>query len=221
VAREHGHGTETRVKFTEQEFASFAIDSKEGLTRDDYIEAGRSYWMPQGGFEPKPFYSVGRIGPKLPPQRLAALRLQIYRAIKTAYTSWRQTRNLRTKWHRNLEPLLEEGLATYEMAACSSQMTDHRAVDKWRGQLLSALPPDHHFVGRAFTFAITIPDAIVEHVMKTYDYHEQGHRDVSFLFAVQCFPHYGAIASVWVYIGYLTPNKASRRKGRKGASDPA
>ena len=78
-------------------------------------------WLPfieEGVFEPpvpRPFYSVGRIGPKLPPQRLSALRLQIHRAVSAAYTSWRTTRTLRTRWLTKLEPLLNDGLATYEM----------------------------------------------------------------------------------------------------------
>jgi len=210
-----GHAeSDARVKFTDQEFSQFGIDAKEGLTRDDYVAAGPKYFMPQGGFEPKPFYSVGRIGPRLPPQRLGALRAQLYREIKKAYTSWRATRNLRTRWRRNLEAILEEGLATYEMAACSSVASDHRAVDKWRGRLLASLPHDHKFVGRAFTFSVTTPELIVDHIMRNYDYHEQGHKDVDFLFAVQCFPHYAAIASVWVYLGYIVPTAKAKGGGR-------
>jgi hypothetical protein len=43
----------------------------------------RDVWMPPA--PPRPFYSVGRIGPQLPPARLSALRLQLFRAIKNAY----------------------------------------------------------------------------------------------------------------------------------------
>ena len=120
---------------------------------------------------------VGRVGPKLPPQRLSALRLQLYRAIRSTFTAWRTTRSLRTRWLAKLEPTLEEGLHEYEAAACSSLETDARAVDKWRGRLIAALPPDHHFVGRAFSFSVTTPELVVEYLMTKYDYHEQGHRD--------------------------------------------
>ena len=72
--------------------------------------------------EPRPFYSVGRIGPQLPPQRLSALRLQLFRAIKAAYTDWRTTRSLRTRWASSLEPTLDLGLKALETAACSSHV---------------------------------------------------------------------------------------------------
>ena len=161
---------------------------------------------------PRPFYTVGRIGPKLPPSRLSALRLQLYRAIRNAYSEWRSTRNLRTRWATHLEPTLDVGLATLELAACSSMPTDQRAVDKWRGQLLADLPPDHRFVGRAFSFSITTPEVIVDHLMTAYQYHQYGHKEVAFVLAVQCFAHYGAIASTWVYVGCLVPKKKSRKK---------
>ena len=207
------------VEFSVREFSQFGTDMKDGLTRDDFIKCGSTYFMPQGGFEPRPFYSVGRIGPKLPTQRLGALRSQIYQAVKGAFASWRGTRNLRTRWHANLEPILEEGLAIYEMAACSSHATDHRAVDKWRGSLLTMLPVDHRYVGRAFTFSVTSPELIVDYLMSRHDYHEQGHKDVSFLLAVRCFSHYGAVASIWVYIGYLIPQLTSKRSEKKGKGD--
>ena len=58
-----------------------------------------------------------------------------------------------------------------ENAACSSNATEARAVDKWRGQLLANLPPDFKFVGRAFSFSVTTPELVVEHLMKNYSYH--------------------------------------------------
>ena len=144
------------------------------------------------------------------------LRQELYLAIKYGYQSWRGARGLRTHWHRNLEPVLEQGLATYEMAACSSLATDRRAVDKWRGRLLAALPPDHLLVGRALTFSITSPEMIVEYLLNNYDYHQKPHKDVGFLLAVQVFPHYAAIASVWVYVGNLVPH--AKGKGKRKAN---
>ena len=54
-----------------------------------------------------------------------------------------------------------------------------------------------------------------------HDYHEQGHKDVSFMLAVQCFPHYGAVASTWVFLGYITPHSklSKKRKGEKDDDD--
>ena len=117
-------------------------------------------WLPfikPGVFEPpppRPFYAVGRIGPKLPPARLSALRSQLLDALRAEYSAWRTTRSLKTRWHAKLEAALEKGLQTHEMAACSSQPTDTHAIDRWRGALLSILPPDHKFSGRAFSFSV-------------------------------------------------------------------
>jgi len=178
-----------------------------------FIDPG--VWVPPS--LPRPFYSVGRIGPQLPPQRLSALRMQLFRAIKSAYTEWRTTRSLRTRWATSLEPTLDEGLRTLEKAACSSQVTEARAVDKWRGQLLGVLPADYRFVGRAFSFSVTTPELVVDHLMEKYDYHTHGHKEVVFALSVQCYAHYGAVASTWVYVGYLTPH-AKSKKG-KGNED--
>ena len=181
-------------------------------------------WLPfiaKGVWEPpvppRPFYSVGRIGPKLPPARLSALRLQLFHAIRTAYTEWRSTRSLRTRWAARLEPVLDQGLATLERAKCSSLETDARAVDKWRGELLASLPPDYHFCGRAFSFSITTPELIVDYLMTQYPYHENGHKEIAFALSVQCFAHYGAVASTWVYLGWLAPH--ARRKNKNKDED--
>ena len=93
-------------------------------------------WLPfiaPGIFEPpppRPFYAVGRIGPMLPPLRLSALRSQLVRALRRECVAWRTTRNLKTQWAVALERVLEDGLRVHEKAACSSQATDARAVDK-------------------------------------------------------------------------------------------
>ena len=67
-----------------------------------FIDHGEDGWVPPA--PPRPFYSVGRIGPQLPPQRLSALKAQLFRAIKIAYADWRTTRSLRTRWASSLEP---------------------------------------------------------------------------------------------------------------------
>lgn len=176
-------------------------------------------WLPfvDGSWEAptqlRPFYSVARIGPQLPPQRLSALRGQLFRSIKAAYADWRTTRSLRTRWATTLEPTLDQGLQVLEKAACSSSSTEARAVDKWRGELLAALPPDYKFVGRAFSFSVTTPELVVDHLMSTFDYHTNGHKEAVFALAVQCFPHYGAVASTWVYIGVLHPHAKKKKKG--------
>ena len=125
-------------------------------------------WLPfiaPGIFEPspppRPFYAVAKIGPQLPPQRLSALRHQLLYSIKLAYTDWRATRSLRTRWATSLEPTLAIGLQMQETSACSSSVTEARAVDKWRGQLLQTLPPDYKFTGRALSFSVTTPDLVV------------------------------------------------------------
>lgn len=222
---------------------------------------------------PRPFYSVARIGPQLPPQRLSALRQQLFRSIKTAYSDWRTTRSLRTRWANSLEVTLDQvrcysnllpllltgsnttnfvqkcvrrrgilwqGLQVLETASCSSSITEARAVDKWRGQLLAALPPDYKFIGRAFSFSLTTPELVVrsfrrlqsrtctcyphcltpprdqvDHLMSCYDYHTNGHKEAVFALAVQCFPHYGAVASTWVYVGVLTPHAKKKKKGER------
>ena len=173
----------------------------------------RDVWEPPT--PPRPFYSIARLGPKLPPQRLSALRQQILQGIKTSYSEWRNTRNMRVRWHSKLESTLELGLATLEKAACSSEPTDQRAVDKWRGELLESLPPGYHFCGRALSFSITTTELIVNHVMTNYHYHENGHKDVAYSVAVKCFAHYGAVASTWVYIGWMTPHVTKKRKKDK------
>lgn len=183
--------------------------------------AERDRWSPfiqSGVFDPpppRPFYAVARLGPQLPPQRLSALRQQLFRSIKLAYSDWRTTRSLRTRWATALELTLDQGLRVLEQAACSSQVTDARAVDKWRGQLLSALPPDYKFVGRAFSFSVTTPELVVDHLMTHYDYHTNGHKQVVFALAVQCFAHYGAVASTWVYVGCLNPHASTKKKVAK------
>ena len=173
-----------------------------------FIEPG--VWEPHQ--PPRPFYSVARIGPQLPPQRLSALRLQLYRAIKSAYADYRTTRSLRTRWATNLEPTLDQGLQVLENAACSSSVTEMRAVDKWRGQLLGALPPDYKFIGRAFSFSVTTPELVVDYLMSNYSYHQNGHKEAVFALSVQVFAHYGAVASTWVYIGCLSPHAKAKKK---------
>ena len=121
----------------------------------------------------------------------------------------------RTRWATTLEATLDQGLTVLEGAACSSNLTETRAVDKWRGQLLAALPPDFSFVGRAFSFSVTTPELIVEHLMSKYSYHRNGHKEAVFALAVQCFAHYGAVASTWVYVAVLNPHNRSK-KGRGG-----
>ena len=111
--------------------------------------------------------------------------------------------------------MLDQGLATLEQAACSSSETDARAVDKWRGELLSFLPPDYHFCGRAFSFSVTTPELVVDYLLSNYKYHENGHKEVSFVLAVQCFAHYGAVASTWVYIGWLAPHTRKKKNAKE------
>ena len=173
----------------------------------------RDEWEPPT--PPRPFYSIARLGPKLPPQRLTALRQQIYSGVKGAYNEWRTTRSMKARWFAKLEPTLDEGLAILERAACSSAPTDQVAVDKWRGELLAALPPGVHFCGRALSFSITTTNLIVDHIMSKYKYHEHVHKDVVFALSVQCFAHYGAVASTWVYIGWLVPHVSKKKKKDK------
>ena len=59
------------------------------------------------------------------------------------------------------------------------------------------IPPDHKFVGRAFSTSVTTPEMVIQYLMSNYDYHEVGHKDVQFSLAVQCFAHYGAVCSTW------------------------
>lgn len=98
------------------------------------------------------------------------------------------------RWAPRLEACLDDGLAMLEKAACSSLHTDQRAVDRWKGLLLDVLAPDHKFVGRAFSFSVTAPDLIVDHLMTEHPYHENGHKDVVFAISVRCFAHYGTSA---------------------------
>ena len=62
------------------------------------------------------------------------------------------------KWARRIEPYLDTGLQLIEQAHCSSRETDQRAVDKWKGRLMAAVPADYKFVGRAIGFSITDPE---------------------------------------------------------------
>ena len=77
---------------------------------------------------------------------------------------------------------------------------------------MAATPPDHKFVGRALTFSTTDADAIVEHIMAKYPYHEEPHRDAIFAISVAAFAHYCAVTAMWVYVGVITPHKASISK---------
>ena len=53
-----------------------------------------------------------------------------------------------------------------EAASCSSQRTAQIEVDKWRGRLMAATPPDHHFKGRALSFSTTDPEDITTHILE-------------------------------------------------------
>ena len=178
-------------------------------------------WQPfikSGVYEPpvpRPFYSTGRIAPKLPPQRLMALSDTLMAKLQSEYTSWRTTRSMRMRWSTKLTKVLDEGLGLLEAARCSSQKTAMIEVDKWKGRLMAATPPDHHFVGRALTFSTTDPDMIVQHIMSKYPYHEEGHRDASFALSVQAYAHYCAVAAMWVYIGVIIPHKTAEKEKQK------
>ena len=162
----------------------------------DLTDAAR--WHPfilPGIYEPqppRPFYSTGRIAPKLPAQRLAALTATLSAKLRAEYSLWRVTRSMRMRWSAKVQAVLGEGLLLLEAARCSSDPTAQIEVDKWRGRLMAATPPDHHFRGRALSFSTTDVDEIVEHIMGTYPYHEEGHRDAVFAIAVATFPHYCA-----------------------------
>ena len=131
-------------------------------------------------------------------QRIAQVRArleeeqQLATKLRAEYTSWRLTRSMRMRFNSKVQSVLEEGLALLEQARCSSSSTAQMEVDKWRGRLMAATPPDHRFRGRALTFSTTDVDEIVEHIMTTYPYHEEGHRDATFAIAVATFPHYCA-----------------------------
>ena len=56
---------------------------------------------------------------------------------------------------------------------------------------------------------------VVDHLMTHYDYHTNGHKEVVFALAVQCFAHYGAVASTWVYVGCLNPHASTKKKVAK------
>jgi hypothetical protein len=141
---------------------------------------------------PRPFYSTSKVAAKLPEQRLAALTATLATKLRAEYTSWRLTRSMRMRFNSKVQSVLEEGLALLEQARCSSSSTAQMEVDKWRGRLMAAAPPDHRFRGRALTFSTTDVDEIVEHIMTTYPYHEEGHRDATFAIAIATFPHYCA-----------------------------
>ena len=164
---------------------------------------------------PRPFYSTGRIAPKLPPQRLTALSDTLMAKLQSEYTSWRTTRSMRMRWSTRLTKVLDEGLGLLEAARCSSQKTAMIEVDKWKGRLMAATPPDHHFAGRALTFSTTDPDMIVQHIMEKYPYHEEGHRDAMFALSVQAYAHYCAVAAMWVYIGVIIPHKTAEKEKQK------
>ena len=98
---------------------------------------------------PRPFYSTSKVAAKLPEQRLAALTATLGTKLRAEYTSWRLTRSMRMRFNSKVQSVLEEGLALLEQARCSSSSTAQMEVDKWRGRLMAATPPDHHFRGRA------------------------------------------------------------------------
>jgi len=162
---------------------------------------------------PRPFYSAVKVAAKLPAQRLAALTATLTTKLRAEYTSWRLTRSMRMRFSTKVQAVLEEGLALLEQARCSSSSTAQIEVDKWRGRLMASTPPDHHFRGRALTFSTTDVDEIVEHIMATYPYHEEGHRDATFAIAVATFPHYCAVTAMWVYIAVIVPHKDAATQG--------
>ena len=172
---------------------------------------------------PRPFYSTSKVAAKLPEQRLAALTATLGTKLRAEYTSWRLTRSMRMRFNSKVQSVLEEGLALLEQARCSSSSTAQMEVDKWRGRLMAATPPDHRFRGRALTFSTTDVDEIVEHIMTTYPYHEEGHRDATFAIAVATFPHYCAVprrtaAAVGTAHGGETPGGVAwAQRGALGA----
>ena len=172
---------------------------------------------------PRPFYSTSKVAAKLPEQRLAALTATLGTKLRAEYTSWRLTRSMRMRFNSKVQSVLEEGLALLEQARCSSSSTAQMEVDKWRGRLMAATPPDHRFRGRALTFSTTDVDEIVEHIMTTYPYHEEGHRDATFAIAIATFPHYCAVprrtaAAVGTAHGGETPGGVAwAQRGALGA----
>ena len=91
-------------------------------------------------------------------------------------------------------------------------MTPQVAVDKWRGELLAALPPDFRFIGRPLTFSIVSAEEIVEHVVSKFEYHKNPHKEAQFAVSVQCFTHYGSVCSTWVYVGCMFPHATKKKK---------
>jgi hypothetical protein len=178
-------------------------------------------WLPfikQGVYDPpvpRPFYSTGRIAPKLPQQRLSALEGMVMTKLRAEYTSWRVTRSMRMRWSDKIQTVLDEGLVLLEAASCSSQRTAQIEVDKWRGRLMAATPPDHQFKGRALSFSTTDPEDITTHIMSKYPYHEEGHLNAVFAISCTAFPHYCAVTAMWVYVAVITPHKAAETKEDK------
>ena len=54
--------------------------------------------------------------------------------------------------------------------------------------------------------------------MSTYQYHKEGHREAMFALSVQCYAHYGAVSSVWIYLGVITPHARKKGKGKEKES---
>ena len=86
---------------------------------------------------------------------------------------------------------------------------------------MEMMPPDAKFIGRPLTFSLIDSDEVVDYITTKYDYHKNGHKEAVFGIAVQCFPHYGAVCSTWVYVGCITPHasKGRKKKKKKGEGD--
>lgn len=119
---------------------------------------------------------------------------------------------MKMRWNTRVESSLDHGLHALEKARSSSLPTDAVAVDKWKGDLMAAMPPDTKFIGRPFTFSIIDSELIVDHIMSKHDYHKNSNKDAAFAIAVQCFAHYGAVCSTWVYVGCVTPHAKAKKK---------
>ena len=143
------------------------------------------------------------------------MRDTLLKALRREFVAWRETRSLKVRWAKRVEASLNFGLQLMEMASCSSDETDQRIVDRWRGELMAVVPPSFKFVGRPLAFSLTDPEQVVSHVTTKYKYHEHPHKDVQFAVAVQCFAHYCAVCSTRVYIACLTPHPKKKKKARK------
>ena len=146
---------------------------------------------------------------------------QIYEELKVGVLNWRHTRYMRTQWNTRLDPVLRNGLITYEYEAFTG-IRNPLGINAWKADVTRGVNASMRFVGITIQFCYTDAHRIRHYVMDHFDLHKHPSRHAEYSFGAYVCAHYGSVCSVWVYVALMTPvREDANDKDKGGDGQPA